>query len=89
MLVLVAVDSSAIVSVGYDLSQEFLQLEFCSGAIYHYFGVPAVVHEALLAAPSKGGYFNRAILGRYPYLRVDPAVASGTLEGRIPVGVCR
>jgi hypothetical protein len=89
MLVVVAVESSTIASVGYDRTQGLLQLEFCSRAIYHYFGVPAGVHEALLEAPSKGSYFNRAIRGRFPYRRLIPAVASGVLDGRIPAGVCR
>jgi hypothetical protein len=33
MLVVVAVESSTIASVGYDLTQGLLQLEFCSGAL--------------------------------------------------------
>jgi KTSC domain len=89
MLVVVSVESSTIASVGYDLTQGLLQLEFCSRAIYHYFGVPAGVHEALLEAPSKGSYFNRAIRGCFPYRRRIPAVASGALDARIPAGVCR
>jgi hypothetical protein len=89
MLVVVAVESSTIASVGYDLTLGLLQLEFCSRAIYHYFGVPGGVHEALLEAPSKGSYFNRAIRGRFPYRRLIPAVASGALDGRMPAGVCR
>jgi len=89
MLFVVAVESSTIASVGYDLTRELLQLEFCSRAIYHYFGVPVGVHEALLEAPSKGSYFNRAIRGRFPYRRLVPAVASGAPDGRIPAGVCR
>lgn len=89
MLVVVAVESTAMVSIGYDLTQELLQLEFCSREIYHYFGVPAPVHEALLGAPSKGRYFHQAILGRFPYRRVFPAVPSGVTDGRIPAEVCR
>ena len=89
MLFVVAVESSTIASVGYDLTRELLQLEFCSRAIYHYFGVPADVHGALLEAPSKGSYFNRAIRGRFPYRRLVPAVASSAPDGRIPAGVCR
>jgi len=88
MLVVVAVESSTIASVGYD-HQGLLQLEFCGRAIYHYFGVPAGVHEALLEAPSKVSCFNRAIRGRFPYRRLVPAMASGALDGRIPAGVCR
>jgi len=84
-MLVVAVESSTIASVGYDLAQELLQLEFCSRAIYHYLGVPGAVHAALLAAPSKGSFFNRAIRGRFPY-RLVPAVDSDTLHERIPVG---
>lgn len=89
MLVVVAVESSTIVSVGYDLPERLLQLEFCSRAIYHYFGVPVGVHEALLEAPSKGSYFNRVIRGYFPYCRLVPAVAGGTADDRIPARVCR
>lgn len=89
MLDVVAVESSTIASVGYDLALGLLQLEFCSRVIYHYFGVPVGVHEALLEAPSKGSFFNRAIRGRFPYCRLALAVAPGALDDRIPVEVCR
>jgi KTSC domain len=61
------VDSTTLATVAYDEAQELLQLEFCSRAVYLYFGVPATVHQALLGAPSKGKYFNQAIRGRFPY----------------------
>jgi len=63
------VESSTLASVGYDESRDLLQLEFRSRALYRYFAVPAVVHEALLAATSKGRYFNQAIRGRYRFVR--------------------
>ena len=63
----IAVDSTTLAAVGYDEARELLQLEFCSGAVYLYFGVPLTVHQALLDAPSKGRYFNRAIRRRYSY----------------------
>ena len=62
-----AVESTTLLTVGYDEARQLLQLEFRSRAIYHYFNVPAAVHQALLGAPSKGSYFNRAIRGRFPY----------------------
>jgi KTSC domain-containing protein len=64
------VESSTLATVGYDQDHELLQLEFCSRALYQYFAVPAAVHEALLAAASKGSYFNQAIRGRYRFGRV-------------------
>jgi KTSC domain len=61
------VESSTLATVAYDEARQLLQLEFCSRAIYQYFGVPSTVHEALLVAPSKGRYFNEAIRGRFRY----------------------
>ena len=49
-----SVESTTLATVVYDEAREILCLEFRSGAIYEYFGVPASVHEALLCAPSKG-----------------------------------
>ena len=64
------VESTTLAMVGYDENLERLQLEFCSRAVYLYFGVPAAVYEALLDAPSKGRYFNGTIRGRYPYRQI-------------------
>lgn len=66
-----AVESTTLATVGYDKARGLLQLEFRSRAIYQYFGVAATVHEALLCGPSKGGYFNRFIRGRFPYSLVS------------------
>ena len=64
-----AVESTTLSTVAYDDTRDLLQLEFCSGAIYEYFDVPAAVHAALLRASSKGTYFNRMIRGRFAYAR--------------------
>jgi KTSC domain len=66
----VTVESTTLASVGYDESLKRLQLEFCSRAVYVYFGVPATVYEALLDAPSKGRCFNGTIRGHYPYRQI-------------------
>jgi hypothetical protein len=71
----IAVESTTLAALGYDDVRDILYLEFHSRAIYSYFGVPRPVYEALLAAPSKGSYFNQAIRGAFPYLR---APDSGT-----------
>jgi lysyl-tRNA synthetase class 2 len=60
-------ESSTLRALAYDDGREILQLEFCSRAIYHYYGVPAAIYKNLLGAPSKGSYFNRVIRGRFPY----------------------
>ena len=69
----IVVASTTLATVVYDEAREVLQLEFRSRALYQYRGVPRAVHEALLAAPSKGRYFNRAIRGRFPFRRISPS----------------
>jgi hypothetical protein len=66
----VDVNSSLLANVSYDAGQSVLQLELCDGAIYHYFDVPPVIYESLLAADSKGSYFNREIRDCFRYARV-------------------
>jgi len=61
------VESTTLLTVFYDEARALLQLEFGSRAVYQYFGVSSAVHQSLLAAPSKGRYFNQAIRGRFPY----------------------
>ncbi len=61
----IAVESTSLATVAYDAGRELLQIEFRDRAIYQYFSVPAEVHAALMCAPSKGSYFNRAIRGRF------------------------
>ena len=65
----ITVDSTTLAALAYDDAHEILQLVFRSREIYRYFGVPVPVYEALLAAPSKGKYFNRAIRGNFRYSR--------------------
>jgi hypothetical protein len=61
----VAVNSSLLASVNYDAGESVLQLEFLTR--YLYFAVPATIYEELLAADSKGSYFNSRVRGRFPY----------------------
>jgi len=69
------VESTTLATVAYDDARKLLRLEFRGRAIYQYFGVPAAVHAALLRAPSKGGYFNRVIRGRFRYALASHAQA--------------
>jgi len=68
-MIVITVQSAPLSTVAYDAAQEILRIEFRDHSIYQYFGVPPSVYEALLQAPSKGGYFNRAIRDCYPYAR--------------------
>ena len=65
------VESTTLATVAYDEELELLQLEFCSRAVYLYFGVPAAVHQALLSAPFKGRCFNQTIRGRFPFCLIS------------------
>lgn len=68
----VPVDSTLLASVAFNHSQSILDLEFRDGAIYRYFAVPAAIHHGLLAADSKGSYFNRQIRGCFRYVLLRP-----------------
>ena len=56
----IPVDSSILVSVGYEPTSATLEIELLTG-IYHYFGVPTDIYEGLMSAGSKGAYFNQFI----------------------------
>jgi len=57
--------SRALRSVGYDAEAEVLEIEFHSGSVYAYEGVPSSVYEWLLRIPNKGVFVTRQIVGRY------------------------
>lgn len=59
--------SSVIDSVRYDATAHTLDVVFTNGRVYRYFAVPATVHAELLAAESKGRYFNEVIRPRFPF----------------------
>jgi hypothetical protein len=65
----IPVQSSLLASIGYSVHAT-LELEFRSGALYRYFTVPRTVVVQLLAAHSKGAYFNHNIRSRFPYQRL-------------------
>lgn len=66
----IAVDSTSLATVGYDADRKILQIGFHDQKIYRYLSVPPEVHEELLRAPSKGGYFNRQIRRRFAHQQV-------------------
>jgi hypothetical protein len=65
------VQSSNLASVGYDSDSATLEIEFHHGGIYQYYGVPSDVHDGLMAAGSKGTYFDQTIKkAGYSYSKV-------------------
>lgn len=65
-----SVASSNIASIGYDEGSETLEVEFLSGTIYQYYGVPQNMHEQLMQAGSKGRFLNTYVKNAYAYSRV-------------------
>jgi hypothetical protein len=66
------VESSLIRSVGYDPAGSVLEVEFVeNNRVYAYYDVPWSVYEELLAAESKGIYFNELIRDVYAYEEIE------------------
>jgi len=55
------VQSTNLVSVGYDFESKTLEVEFHSSGIYQYFNVPKEHYAGLMNADSHGQYFDRYI----------------------------
>jgi hypothetical protein len=64
-----SVTSSLLASLTYALDAT-LDLRFRNGAAYRYFAVPPAVVLGLIAAASKGAYFNRHVRNHFRYQRL-------------------
>ncbi len=62
------VTSSDIRSIGYE--NGILEIEFNSGGIYQYTGVPLETYKRLMSASSHGTYFHAHIKDKYPTIRI-------------------
>jgi hypothetical protein len=62
--------SSSIRSVGFDAGSKVLEIEFCTGGVYQFHGVPDDVYDEFLAAPSIAKYFQHRIKESFDPLRV-------------------
>ena len=65
-----AVESSDLKAVDFDEWSATLTIEFHSGGVYEYYGVPFSVYSELLNARSHGKYFRAHIKDRYRYRRI-------------------
>lgn len=59
------VSSSHIRSIGFDVQDETLEVEFDNGGIYQYFGVSQHLYERFMAASSKGKFFGAHIRDKF------------------------
>lgn len=64
------VSSSVVRSVGYDQTNQTLEVEFHNDRLYRYFMVPHSTYLELMRAASLGRYFNEHIRDRYPVRQV-------------------
>ncbi len=64
------VESSNIVSIGYDKTNKILEIEFKEGRLYQFSGVEEDVANDLINAPSHGKYFHAKIREKYPTKRL-------------------
>ena len=67
----ISVASAMMYSVGYDSVGAVLEVEFRNGSVYEYLDVPAQHYAALLAAASKGQFFNACVRGVFAFRRVQ------------------
>ncbi|RTZ01967.1 KTSC domain-containing protein [Flavobacterium sp. GSP6] len=67
----IPVASSNIASVGYDVENKILEIEFHHGAVYQYFDVPEKVYEELINSSSYGAYFTHEIKEKYSYNKIN------------------
>lgn len=61
------VESSNIVSIGYDSKKRIMNIEFHGGRLYSYFHVSNRVYQGMIKSNSKGKYFHKMINGVYAY----------------------
>jgi KTSC domain len=65
------IKSSELRWVKYEPKRLVLTAEFRAGGIYEYEGVPEREFIALIAAESRGRYFNANIRDHYPYVQIS------------------
>lgn len=64
------VDSSTVLSIGYEPTTSTLEVEFKNGGLYQYYNVPEPIFQDLMASDSKGKFLHVYIKPAYPYSRV-------------------
>jgi hypothetical protein len=62
-----SVKSSNLASIGYDETNNILEIEFNHGGVYQYLNVPLNVYQELINANSHGTYFSANIRNKSNY----------------------
>lgn len=66
-----SVSSSNLASVGYNVQEKILEIEFNHGGVYQYFDVFQDEYNNLISASSHGSYFYHNIRGCYGYQKIN------------------
>lgn len=77
-----------VLSAGYDAERQVRELEFASGRINQFDGVPRSVFDWLQRTASKGSFVTRMINGRYAYRDVT-RVSSEPIDPEAALRVAR
>jgi KTSC domain len=64
------VNSTNILSIGYDEESQILEIEFNTKRIYRYSNVPPHIYSALMKSSSHGKYFLKHIANSYSSIEV-------------------
>lgn len=64
------VESSTVLSIGYEPVSSTLEVEFKNGGLYQYYNVPEPIYQQLMSSDSKGKFLNAYIKPAYPCSRV-------------------
>lgn len=65
------VKSSQVAAHGYDPLTQTLAVQFNSGGVYHYSGVPQDTADALAKAESVGSFIGKHIKGKHEFKKQD------------------
>jgi hypothetical protein len=76
------VDSSVIMSIGYDAQRRLLKVRFRNGRVYWYLDVPATTYRSLMTAASIGKYFNENVKPNHRAVRARGDGRSGSKRRR-------
>ncbi len=71
----VALQSTLLEWVDYQLRAGRLEVQFHTGERYRYFAVPLSCYQQLLQADSKGAFFNHHIRNCFPYQHLSRSAA--------------
>jgi hypothetical protein len=66
------VQSTAIAKIGYSKRRHILEIEFVSGAVYRYLGVPPAIYRGLMSAGSKAQFYDFNVKGHYRSIPIRP-----------------